>query len=185
MQLQKDEAERLAALANYGIVDTGFEEAYDSITCLVAKIFNAPISLVSIIDRHRQWSKSAYGVPRGEAPRELAFCSHAIQQSNVFIVPNAKESEIFRNNPMVTGEPHVAFYAGAPLINPDGYALGSLCVVDNQPRNDFSSEDERILQDFAKLVVTLLEQRKELRLLKRGLQVCKAENTQKHSLLAH
>ena len=185
MQLQKDEAERLAALTNYGILDSDFEEAYDCITRLAARIFDAPISLVSLLGRERQWFKSAYGLKVRETAREYAFCNHAIQQTDVYVVPDATKSDLFKDNPLVTGKPHVIFYAGAPLITNDGYALGTLCVIDNYPREGVTAEDQKILKDFAKLVVTLLEQRKELRLLKRGLEKCKTKNNENFTLLAH
>ena len=102
-----------------------------------------------------------------ETPREYAFCQHAIQQDSVFVVPNATKSETFKDNPLVTGKPHVLFYAGAPLINPDGFALGTLCVIDNQPRQGLSDEDQAMLGDFAALVVELMENRKRIRLLER------------------
>jgi len=167
MELRPNEAERLAALVSYGILDTDFEETYDRITRLAARIFGAPISLVSLVDEKRQWFKSAYGLSARETPREYAFCQHAIQQGSVFVVPNATKSGTFKDNPLVTGKPHVLFYAGAPLINPDGFALGTLCVIDNKPRQGLSEEDQVMLGDFAALVVELMENRKHIRLLER------------------
>jgi len=167
MELQPNEAERLGALVSYGILDTDFEETYDRITRLAARIFGARISLVSLVDEKRQWFKSAYGLDARETPREYAFCQHAIQQNSVFVVPNATESRIFKDNPLVTGKPHVTFYAGAPLINPDGFALGTLCVIDSKPRTNMSDEDQAMLSDFAALVVDLMENRKRIRLLER------------------
>lgn len=167
MELNLDEGERLAALVNYGILDSDFEEPFDCITRLAANIFDTPISLVSLVDQDRQWFKSAHGLDARETPREYAFCAHAIQQPNVFVVPDATQSELFANNPLVTGDPNVTFYAGAPLINPDGYALGTLCVIDRFPRTDLSEKDQDLLKDFARLVIELLEQRKEIRRLKR------------------
>lgn len=168
MTMEVDEAERLAALVNYGILDSDFEEAFDCITRLAAKIFDAPISLVSLVDQNRQWFKSAYGLSARETPREHAFCAHAIQQPDVYVVPDATKSDLFRENPLVTGNPNVTFYAGAPLIDSDGYALGTLCVIDKFPRMDLSEKDKELLKDFAQLVVELMEQRKELRMLKRA-----------------
>lgn len=163
MQLSIDEADRLAALVNYGILDTDFEDAYDCITRLAARMFGAPISLISLIDRKRQWFKSSHGLTARETPREHAFCAHAIRQPGVFVVPDATKSDLFKDNPLVTGDPHVTFYAGAPLITPDGFALGTICVIDRQPRAGMPQDDQMMLQDFARLVVELLESRRKLR----------------------
>jgi len=168
MELQTTEAERLAALVSYGILDTEFEETYDRITRLAAKILDAPISLVSLVDDKRQWFKSTFGLDARETPREYAFCDHAIRQEGVYLVPNAYESDLFKNNPLVTGAPNVVFYAGAPLVNPNGFALGTLCVIDHRPRDGMSDADQSILTDFASLVVELMETRKELRDLRCG-----------------
>jgi len=168
MELQTNEAERLAALVSYGILDTEFEETYDRITRLAAQILDAPISLVSLVDDKRQWFKSAFGLDARETPREYAFCDHAIRKEGVYLVPNAYESDLFNNNPLVTGAPNVVFYAGAPLVNPDGFALGTLCVIDHHPRHGMSDADQSILTDFASLVVELMETRKELRNLRCG-----------------
>ena len=167
MQLSEDDAPRLAALVNYGILDTDFEECYDCITRLAANIFNSPISLVSLVDEKRQWFKSSFGLNARETPLEYAFCAHAIKQSDVFVVPDATKSDIFKDNPLVTGDPNVMFYAGAPLIDSNGFALGTLCVIDNKPREGMGADDQQMLKDFATVVVELLEQRKELRRLKR------------------
>lgn len=167
MQLSENDADRLIALVNYGILDTDFEECYDCITRLTASIFNSPISLVSLVDQNRQWFKSAYGLSARETPREYAFCAHAIKQPDVFIVPDATKSEIFKDNPLVTDVPNVAFYAGAPLIDSDGFALGTLCVIDTKPRDGFAEGDQQMLKDFATVVIELMEQRKKLRFLER------------------
>lgn len=168
MQLNTDEAERLAALVNYGILDTDFEDAYDCITRLAARMFDAPISLISLIDQKRQWFKSAYGLTARETARDHAFCAHAIQQADVYVVPDAKQSTLFKDNPLVTGDPHVTFYAGAPLINSDGYALGTVCIIDRKPRAGLGTREQMLLQDFAKLVIIMMEQRKKIRAFERA-----------------
>src|SRR5262249_46433443 len=133
--LPPDEALRLAALHQYGILDTTPEEAFDDLTSLAAHICGTPIALVSLVDANRQWFKSALGLADLETPRDVAFCAHGILHDDVFIVPDALEDERFADNPMVTGDPHLRFYAGAPLTTPEGHTIGMLCVKDRVPRH--------------------------------------------------
>jgi GAF domain-containing protein len=132
--LPANEAERLAALKEYHILDTETEQLYDDITTLAAHICEVPIAMISLVDEARQWFKSRVGTEQQQTPREVAFCAHAILQKNPFIVNDATKDRRFADSALVTGEPHIRFYAGIPLINPEGLALGTLCVVDHQPR---------------------------------------------------
>ena len=161
MEIPSNEVERLAALVSYGVLDTAFEPSFDRITRLSAHMFKAPVSLVSLIDSNRQWFKSAHGLEGvRETARDVAFCAHTILGSDVMVVPNALDDPRFQANPFVTGDAHVRFYAGAPLINRDGYALGSICVVDNTARPPLAAHEAQLLQDFAGIVVDLLEARR-------------------------
>jgi GAF domain-containing protein len=163
MELPPNEAERLAALVNYGILDTAFEESFDRITRLAARIFGAPICLISLVDQHRQWFKSAVGVQVRETPRDIAFCAHAILGREVLVVPDAKDDSRFAANPLVLSDPKIRFYAGAPLVDGDGFALGTVCIIDRVPHDGFPAEQAEMLTDFAGIVVDLMEARRAAR----------------------
>ena len=129
-----NETERLAKLRALDILDTVEEEAYDDLTFLAAQICETPISLVSLIDQSRQWFKSHHGLEARETPRDYAFCGHAIHQDDLLIVEDTKLDSRFQDNPLVTGEPNIRFYAGAPLILENDIRVGTLCVIDREPK---------------------------------------------------
>jgi PAS domain S-box-containing protein len=145
-----NEEKRLKALNEYHVMDSMPEQELDALTKLASTICDTPIALISLIDERRQWFKSKVGIEGTETAREHAFCNFAIQGDDVYEVPNALENKLFADNPFVTGDPHVRFYAGAPLISPEGYKLGTLCVIDTVPKhlNEKQKETLRILSGF-------------------------------------
>jgi len=163
--LSSRERERLHSLGLHRILDTASEQAFDDLTRLAATICEVPISLVSLVDDSRQWFKSHHGLGASETPREQAFCAYAILEPELFIVEDATLDERFADNPLVQGDPNIRFYAGAPLEVADGIRLGTLCVIDRQPRQltPLQAEALEVLRDA---VVTQLE----LRLAKHDLR---------------
>ncbi|GAB3752209.1 sensor histidine kinase [Spirosoma pomorum] len=159
------ESRRLQALREYEILDSLPELDYDQITSLAAQLCQAPIALISLVDEERQWFKATQGLAVAETPRQFSFCAHAIRQpSQPFLVPDTRQDERFATNPFVTGEPHIVFYAGIPLVDADGFALGSLCVMDVEPRQ-LSEGQLTALGSLTNQVVKLLALRKANRAL--------------------
>jgi GAF domain-containing protein len=154
-----NEAERLAALNEYHILDTAAELAYDDLTVLAASICGVPIAMISLVDESRQWFKAKVGLEERETAREVAFCAHAILQSEPFIVSDARKDERFADSPLVNQVPFIRFYAGYPLINPEGFALGTLCAVDSKPHR-VGAECDRLMRALARQVIVLLELRR-------------------------
>lgn len=159
--LPENEEDRLAALRSYNILDTGEEEDFDELTILASAVCQTPIALITLLDDKRQWFKSHPGVAEKETPKELSFCAHAIVEANeIMVVNDATRDERFADNPLVTGDTKVIFYAGVPLVNEDGFALGSLCVIDHKHK-ELTETQTNALKIIAKQVVTKLELRRK------------------------
>ncbi len=163
-----DESARLAALRRYRILDTEPERSFDDLALLASHICGTPIGLISLVDADRQWFKARVGVSVSETSRAVSFCTHAIEQRDLFVVHDTTKDARFRNNPQVTGEPKIRFYAGAPLITPDGHALGTLCVADRVPRR-LSGEQMQALDALRRQAEGQLELRRNLADLERTL----------------
>ena len=155
-----NEAQRQATLNAYAILDTGPEQAFDDLAQIASAIFGVPMSAVTLVDHNRQWLKAKVGLEGTQTPRSDAFCAHTILTPNeVMVVPDTHLDPRFQNNPLVLGAPKLRFYAGAPLITPNGCALGALCVMDDQP-NTLTAEGAATLQALARQVVNMLELRR-------------------------
>lgn len=156
-----DEVGRLKALHQYKILDTDPEQAFDDLTLLASQVCGTPIALISLVDEDRQWFKSRVGIDVPETSRSVSFCAHAIQQRGIFTVPDALNDARFRDNPFVRGDPHIRFYAGAPLITSDGHALGTICVIDRLPRTLTSGQTDA-LEALRRQTLAQLELRRNL-----------------------
>ncbi len=167
--LPPNESERLAALRRYAVLDTLPEIAFDELTRLASQICQTPMALITLLDERRQWFKSKVGVEMTETPRDVSFCSHSILQAELFVVEDAARDERFADSPLVTSEPHVRFYAGVPLSTPDGFHLGTLCVMDRQPRQLTRAQAEA-LRILTRQVGMQLELRRHLTELARSIE---------------
>ncbi len=154
------ETERLESLRRYQILDTPPEPDFDDLVLLASRICETPVSVISLVDEHRQWFKAGVGLDATQTARDVAFCAHAICGRELFIVPDTLADERFAGNPLVTGDPKIRFYAGAPLTTPEGHALGTLCVVDQMPRS-LSAAQQEALRALARQVMVCLELRRE------------------------
>jgi signal transduction histidine kinase/DNA-binding response OmpR family regulator len=183
-ELPENEEQRLEALRRYGILDTLPEQAYDDLTYLAAQICDTPIALVSLVDEDRQWFKSSIGMGVDETPRDISFCGHTIHGGEFFEVANVLADKRFRDNPLVTGPPGIQYYAGAPLITPDGFAIGTLCVIARTPRT--MNEDQRSsLMALSRRVVAELELRRSVRELEESKREAEAASQAKTDFLAN
>lgn len=157
--LPHNEAGRLEALRRYNILDTPPEAGFDRITALAARLFNVPIALISLVDASRAWFKSAYGFDLQEVQRQASICSYVPLADRVLVLPDVHQDQRFADNPLVHGDPGMRFYAGAPLRTHDGFTVGTLCILDSQPRDGLSHDQQTVLADLAALVVDELDLR--------------------------
>lgn len=164
-----NESDRLNELARYHILDTMPEQEYDDIAALAARVCGTPMSTVALVDRDRKWHKAKFGVSTDFVPREISICAHTIMGDSPLIVPDTHEHEVFSRVGMVTNPPFVRFYAGIPLINPNGFALGTLCVIDKLPHS-LNDSQLTALNALARQLVTLLELRRVSRTLEQALK---------------
>ncbi|MEQ1723813.1 MAG: GAF domain-containing protein [Pseudobdellovibrio sp.] len=162
--LHPNEKQRLESLQALNILDSLPESDFDQITQLASEICGTPIALISLVDRDRQWFKSKVGLNADQTPRDLAFCAHAILQDDVFVVENSSNDERFFDNPLATGGPNVQFYAGAPLLSPDGLPIGTVCVIDTKPRS-LSTTQATSLKSLSNQVTRLLKLRTKIKKL--------------------
>ena len=169
-KMPDNEEERLAELINYEVLDTPKETVFDRLTRMASESFDVPIALISLVDRERQWFKSSHGLAAKETARDVAFCSHTILQDEVTVVPDATNDPRFALNPLVQNEPTVRFYAGAPLVTPKGYKLGTICLIDNKPRHDFTEKNKQELKDLAAIVIDELELRVAMKKVREDIE---------------
>ncbi len=160
------EQKRLEALREYEVLDTEAEQCFDDYTQLAARLLNLPMAVISLVDEKRQWFKSTVGLDAKETPREISFCGHAILETEpVFIVEDASQDERFKDNPLVIGGPQIRFYAGAQLVTPEHFPVGTLCVIDSKPRK-LSPTEQETLAVLARQLMAQLELRKANRILR-------------------
>lgn len=157
-----NDAARIEDLHSFEVLDTPKEDSFDAITRLAARLFGVPIAVVSLVDKDRQWFKSSHGLDAEQTPRDQAFCTYAIMEPEPLVVLDATLDDRFKDNPLVTGDLGIRFYAGAPLVSPDNYRLGTFCIIDMKPRDSFHGFERNNLFDFATTTVDILEMRKRM-----------------------
>lgn len=160
--LPTNEEERLRVLRSFEVLDTGRERAFDDLAEVASHVCGTPIALISLVDAERQWFKARVGLEVPETPRDHAFCAHAILRDETMVVADAKEDQRFRDNPLVLEDPNIRFYAGSPLRTSDGHGLGTLCVIDSEPRvaDPLNGGQVAVLEALSRQVVRLLELRR-------------------------
>lgn len=154
------ERDRVATLKGYGIMDSPNEPEFDLIVRQTKEALGVPIVLISLVDEHRQWFKARVGLDVAETPRCISFCTHALMGPWVLVIPDARADERFADNPLVTGEPHIRFYAGTPLTAPNGRRVGTLCIIDTVPRPGLTDRQEAQLVALAARTMEAMERRK-------------------------
>ena len=167
--LPANETARLQALAAYHLLDSGAERMFDDLTQLASHICQCPTALIVLVDKDRQWFKSRVGMEARETPRDFAFCAHALLQPDMLVVPDATLDRRFSDNPLVTGNPYIRFYAGAKLTDPAGFDLGTLCVIDRKPR-ELTEAQAAALERLARQATALAEFRRVARSLSDALE---------------
>jgi len=175
-----NEAARLEALRQYRVLDTAPEKSFDDLAALAAEVCDTPVALIGFLDSERVWLKAKIGLPFHEVRREVTFCSHVVTGAELMVVPDARQDDRFASHPFVTGEPHICFYAGVPLVTAGGHAIGTLCVMDRKPRQ-LSAGPRESLRALARQVITQLE----LRLHMERLEQAISERNQMERVLAH
>jgi GAF domain-containing protein len=162
LPIPDNEKERLRALKNFHILDTQPEEEFDRLTKMASIVCGTPISLITLLDEERQWFKSNVGIDISEGPRRDSFCQYALMEDALMEIKDTWEDERFVDNPLVTGPPNMRYYAGYPLIDPDGHALGALCVIDREPK-ELDSSQQKILTLLAREAVSPVKRRSSLK----------------------
>ncbi len=160
--IPSDDDARIKNLHTFEVLDTPDEDSFDAITRLAARLFAVPIALVSLVDKDRQWFKSSHGLDADQTPRDQAFCTCTIMENEPLVVLDATLDDRFKDNPLVTGELGIRFYAGAPFISSDNYRLGTFCIIDMKTRTSFNGFERNNLIDFATTTVDILEMRRRM-----------------------
>jgi len=170
MEIGAEEANRVATLVKYSIMDTDAEEPFDRLAEIAAELFDAPIALVSLVDGYRQWFKSRVGLSAQEMPRDWAFCARTIELKDVLVIPDVSKDAVFRSSPMAARGPSIRFFAGAPLMTADGHALGAVCILDRRARKPLTGNERRLLRHLADMVMEQIELRRGLRRIRVSVQ---------------